>query len=186
MPLPPPAPRRHLHTRQIEICGYLRDDGCVDVEAHLTDTRSYAHVRSDGGVREAGAPLHDMWLRVAINPARDIVGCEAVMEATPYTVCPGVAPNFSRLVGLRIEGGFLKRALERVGGAQGCTHLRELLQQVGTVFVQTLYSIGKVSDKPRRGGDGPPPLLNSCYAWAEEGEMVAERYPAWHRAPAPA
>jgi hypothetical protein len=184
MPLSPPASRRHLHTRQIEIRGYLRDDGGIDVEAHLTDIRTYAHVRNDGGERAAGVPLHDMWLRMTISSAREIIGCEASMEATPYAVCPGVAPNYARLVGLRIEGGFLKRAMALLGGAQGCTHLRELLQQVGTVFVQTLYSVGKISDEPRGAADLPPPLLNSCYAWGEQSAMVAEHFPAWHRGPA--
>ena len=187
MPLSPPAPRRHLHTRRIELCGYERDDGSIDVEAHLTDTRPYAHPRQDGSTREAGQPLHDMWMRMTIDQQRQIVGCEATMDATPFSICPAVAPNFSRLVGLRIEGGFLKRAMERVGGAQGCTHLRELLQQVGTVFVQTLYSVGKLTDEPVAGStgpdrDAPPPLLNSCYAWADDGPVVAAKYPAWSKA----
>jgi hypothetical protein len=181
MPLSPPAARRHLHTRQIELCGYVRDDGCVDVEAHLTDTRSFAHPRQDGTERAPGQPLHDMWMRMTIDPQRQIVGCEATMDATPFTICPSVAPNFGRLVGLRIEGGFLKRAMERVGGGDGCTHLRELLQQVGTVFVQTFYAIGKVSDEPAQIGDQRPPLLNTCYAWSEESPVVAAKFPAWHK-----
>jgi hypothetical protein len=186
MPLSPPAPRRHLHTRQIELRGYLRDDGNIDVEAHLTDTRTYPHPRQDGSQRDAGAPLHDMWMRLTIAPNREILACEAAMHATPFAICPGVAPNFARLAGLRIEGGFLKRAMERVGGGEGCTHLRELLQQIGTVFVQTLYSIGKISDAPRDPGQGPPPLLNSCYAWSDSGPIVAERFPAWHHPRLPA
>jgi hypothetical protein len=186
MPLSPPVPRRHLHTRRIELRGYLRDDGNIDVEAHLTDTRTYDHARQDGTQRDAGAPLHDMWMRLTISPDRDIIGCEAAMEATPFAICPAVAPNFARLVGLRIEGGFLKRAMERVGGDQGCTHLRELLQQIGTVFVQTSYSIGKISDEPRDKGQGRPPLLNSCYAWGESSPVIAERFPAWHRPLVPA
>jgi hypothetical protein len=122
-----------------------------------------------------------MWMRMTINTDREIVGCEATMDATPFSICPAVAPNFARLVGLRIEGGFLKRAMERVGGSEGCTHLRELLQQVGTVFVQTFYAVGKFSDEPKQVGSGRPPLLNSCYAWGEENAMIAERFPAWHR-----
>jgi hypothetical protein len=181
MPLSPPAARRHLHTRHIDLRGYERDDGCIDVEAHLTDTRSFSSLRQDGTPREAGENLHDMWMRMTINTDREITGCEATMESTPFAICPSVAPNFGRLVGLRIEGGFLKRAMERVGGAEGCTHLRELLQQVGTVFVQTFYSIGKLSDEPAQIGDRPPPLLNSCYAWGEAGPVVAAKFPAWHK-----
>jgi len=186
MPLSPPVSRRHLHTRRIELCGYVREDSCVDVEAHLTNTRTFEHARRDGPERAAGEPLHDMWIRLTINPSREIVDCEAVMDATPFTICPAVAPNFHRLVGLRIEGGFLKRAMERVGGAEGCTHLRELLQQLGTVFVQTFYAIGKLTDAPDQTVGARPPLLNSCYAWGEENAVVAERYPAWSKQKQPA
>jgi hypothetical protein len=181
MPLSPPAPRRHLHTRRIELCGFAREDGAIDVEAHLTDTRTYPHPRQDGTERGAGVPLHDMWMRMTINAEREIIGCEAVMEATPFAMCPGVAANFRRLVGLRIEGGFLKQAMARVGGAEGCTHLRELLQQVGTVFVQTCYAVGKLTDAPVGAANAPPPLLNTCHAWSESGEIVARKFPAWYK-----
>jgi hypothetical protein len=122
-----------------------------------------------------------MWIRMTIDTDRKIDSVEASMDATPFAVCPGAAPNFARLAGLRIEAGFLKQAMERVGGGEGCTHLRELLQQLGTVAFQTLYSIGKMSDEPRDIGARRPPLLNSCYAWDESRDMVATRHPAWHR-----
>jgi hypothetical protein len=182
-PLSPAAPRRHLHTRRIELCGFLREDGAVDVEAHLTDARTYSHARQDGSPRAEGDFLHDMWLRMTITPTGEILACEASMPATPYAICPQVAPNFARLTGLRVEAGFLKRALERVGGAEGCTHLRELLQQVGTVYLQTRYSIAKLQPAATAAGhaDKAPRLLNSCYAWGEGNQMVAQHFPAWHK-----
>ena len=181
MPLSAAAPRRHLHNRDITLRGYVRDDGLIDIEAHLTDTKSHDEPRSNGAVRPAGAPVHDMWLRMTITAQREIVACEAAMDSTPYTICPGAAPNFSLLAGLVIEAGFLKRAMEKVGGGSGCTHLRELLQQVGTVAVQTLYSVGKMNDDPGALGGRRPPLLDSCFAWDAGGALVAERYPDWAR-----
>jgi hypothetical protein len=182
MPLSPPAPRQHLHTRTITLHGYTRDDGLIDIEAHLTDTKTHAGTRHDGSVRNIGEPLHDMWLRLTLNHHRDIVVCEASMDATPFAICPGAATNFAALAGLRIEAGFIRRAMERVGGTNGCTHLRELLQQLGTVAYQTLYSAGRMTDDPSRLGAHRPPLLNSCYAWDEHGDMVRTRFPAWHTA----
>jgi hypothetical protein len=108
-----------------------------------------------------------MWLRMTISPEREIMACEAAMDATPYVICPGAAPGFASLAGLKIEAGFIRAAMERVGGAQGCTHLRELLQQMGTVAMQTLYSVGKLSD-------------DSCFAWSESREMIAVRHPAFY------
>jgi len=181
MPLSAPAPREHLHNRDIALRGYYREDGLIDVEAHLTDTKTHRGKHDDGSWREIGEPVHDMWLRVTINPAREIVACEASMDATPFAICPGAAANFGRLVGLRIEGGFIRAAMARVGGAEGCTHLRELLQQVGTVAFQTLYSVGKLSDDPAHMEGRKPPLLNTCHAWAETAAMVAERFPEFYK-----
>jgi hypothetical protein len=178
MPLPPAAPRRHLHTRAIDIRGYMRADGLIDIEAHMADTKAHVSHYDDGAERPVGAPLHDMWLRMTISPQRDIVACEAAMDATPYTICPGAAPAFVRLVGLRIEGGFIKAAMARVGGGESCTHLRELLQQMGTVAFQTLYSAGAMSDDPALLAGRAPPLLNSCYGWSDKNAMIAARFPA--------
>lgn len=180
MPLSPAAPRRHLHTRAIELRGYLREDGLVDIEAHLTDTKAVPSRREDGGTREIGEPVHDMWLRMTITTQRQIVACEAAMDTTPFAVCPGVAPNYAALVGLTIEAGFIRRAMERLAGPHGCTHLRELLQQVGTVAFQTLYSTGTLTDDPARIGNKPPPLLNSCYAWGESRDVVRRKFPAYY------
>lgn len=41
MPLKQPAERERLHTRAIEINGYRRADGRYDIEAHLTDSKSF-------------------------------------------------------------------------------------------------------------------------------------------------
>ena len=41
MPLSAPAAREPLHRRQIDITGYIRDDGLWDIEGHLLDTKAY-------------------------------------------------------------------------------------------------------------------------------------------------
>jgi hypothetical protein len=180
MPLSPASPRTYLHSRDITVRGYAREDGLIDIEAHLIDTKTHVTQRENGAPREPGIPLHDMWLRMTISLEREIVACEASMDATPFAPCPGAAPRFGSLAGLRIEGGFIRKAMELVGGTAGCTHLRELLQQMGTVAFQTLYSVGKMSDDPVRLGSRPPPHLNSCYAWSDAHSVVAARYPAFY------
>ena len=42
MPLPAPAPRKHLHTRTIKCEGYEREDGLYDIEAQIVDQKAYA------------------------------------------------------------------------------------------------------------------------------------------------
>jgi hypothetical protein len=76
-------------------------------------------------------------------------------------------------VGLNIGKGYLKAAMQRLGGVEGCTHLRELLQQLGTVAFQTMFSVrghGK-TEAPRRIA---PAFLNTCYTYNENGPLAAQ------------
>ena len=138
MPLTKAATREKLHTRDIQICGYLRADGLFDIEAQLADTKSYGFANQDRGYVGAGEKLHGMWLRLTLNETMTIVASEAATDYAPYTVCPSAAPAFAALTGLRIKPGFLRDATQRVGGPVGCTHLRELLQQIATTAYQTI------------------------------------------------
>ncbi len=175
MPLPKPAPRKMHHLRDIALRGYEREDGLVDVDVHLTDSKTYSGFSYEHGAVPAGQPVHDMWLRLTVDMNLTIVDCVASMDATPHLICDGAAPNYSRLIGLNIAKGFLKAAAERVGGSQGCTHLREVLQQVATVTFQTMISVNRQDQegaKPK-GTASLGGLLNSCHAFDEKGPVVA-------------
>jgi hypothetical protein len=179
MPLPKAAPRKLYHMRDLQLRGYEREDGRIDIDAHMTDIKTYTTGNSERGSIPAGDPLHDMWLRLTLTQDLTIVAVEAAMDATPHTMCPVITPNFQRLVGLSVAKGFLKAASQQLGGTEGCTHLRELLQQVGTVAHQTMYSIlGRKRDatksptEPRRVH---PALLNTCHTYAETSPYVTQR-----------
>ena len=49
MPLPTAVPRKHMHTRDIQCCGYERDDGLWDIEGHLVDTKAFSTTARDTG-----------------------------------------------------------------------------------------------------------------------------------------
>ena len=195
MPLSRPADRERLHTRAIEINGYRRADGHYDIEAHLTDCKSFGQTNYDRGYIEAGEPIHDMWLRLTVDETMHIHEVEAVSDKTPYALCPTAAPNFTRLVGMQIRAGFLREATHKVGGTVGCTHLRELLQQMATTAFQTINPAkarremaaeGEQVEKP--GSDafdtrisdkwgGGSKILNTCLAYDEKGPLVKRRWP---------
>ncbi len=203
MPLTPPQPREAIHKRAIEINGYRRADGLYDIEAHLADTKSFGQTNFDRGFIPAGEPIHDMWLRLTIDGTMTIVAAEAVSDKTPYVMCPTAAPNFSRLAGLKIKAGFLREANHLVGGAVGCTHLRELLQQMATTAFQTINP-AKVRQEMRAEGKdeapgsdkvdaritekmgGAPKILNTCLAYADTGPLVKRRWPHLAKEPAQA
>jgi hypothetical protein len=175
MPLPKSATRKLYHQRDIQLRGYEREDGLIDVEAHMTDIKTYSFGNSDRGAISAGEPLHDMWLRLTLDQTLTIQTVDVAMDATPHNICPRVIPNFQRLVGLSIAKGFLKNAAQQLGGIEGCTHLRELLQQLGTVAFQTMFSIrGHKKANTAAKTRIPTMLLNTCYSYNEAGPLVAQ------------
>ena len=64
MPLPEPAPRKHIHTRAINYRGYQREDGNWDLEAHMTDTKTYGFKNKWRGNVQVGEPLHENVIKV--------------------------------------------------------------------------------------------------------------------------
>ncbi len=184
--LSPPAPRALLHLRDISLRGYERADGLFDIEAHLTDTKTYGFDNADraSGRIEPGEPLHEMRMRLTVDADMRITACEAATLHGPHTMCPDITPNFARLAGLRIGPGFLRAAKERVGGVHGCTHLVELLQPLGTVAFQTLYAVrAKRAKESLTAGGTParaPALLNTCHAYASDSPIVAARWPEYY------
>ena len=133
MPLSEPVAREPLHTRVIEMCGYIRDDGLWDIEGRLTDIKSYGFDGDFRGWVEPETPVHDMWIRLTVDDDLVIRACEASTDHHPYAVCPAITPAFAALAGIRIGVGWMREVRQRVGGRKGCTHLVEMLAQLGTV-----------------------------------------------------
>jgi len=181
MPLSEPAPREALHRRVIDLHGYQRADGMFDIEAHLVDTKTYPFGNFDRGQIKPGEPLHGMWLRLTVDEAMVIRAVEAVSDFTPYDICPQAAPNFAALVGASVSVGFNRVVKERVGGALGCTHLREVLAQMATVAYQTVGPVKWRRAEAARAaaiaaGETPTPrrslAIGSCLAYAPDSPVV--------------
>lgn len=184
MPLPPADERAHLHTRNLEFRGFRRADGLWDIEAHLTDVKTYDFPNAFRGEIKAAEPLHEMWLRVTIDEDFVVQAIEAVTDAGPYRVCPEIAPNFKQMVGVRMGSGWRRKVRERLGGVEGCTHLVEALGGMATVAFQTLYP-ALAKKRAGRPLGGKPPLLDSCHAFRSDGEVVAEKWPEFYTGPKP-
>lgn len=182
MSSPAPQPRRHLHTRSIELQGFIRDDGLFELEARLTDRKSYDSQRFPDATLAAGEPLHDMIVRMTFDDELLISEFSANMAATPYDGCREAEPNFSALVGLRIQPGFLREANRRVAGVKGCTHVRELLQQLATTAYQTVVGV-RLQRQAETGArpSGKPALLDTCAGYRADGDWVRIRWPEYYR-----
>ncbi len=183
MPLSEPAPREKLHVRAITLNGYRRADGLYDVDASIADSKTYGFDNADrpSGRIEAGEKLHGMVARITFDEELVIHFAEASTEYGPFANCPGGAASFGKLAGLSIQVGFLRAANERMRGTLGCTHLRELLQQMATVAYQTMFPV-----RAKREAAAPPKsprLLNTCFAYASDSPAVKQRWPQAYTGP---
>jgi hypothetical protein len=196
MPLSPPVGRQHLHTRRVTCQGFFREDGLWDIEGHITDEKSYEHANEWRGPLKPGDFVHDMSIRLTIDHRFTIVDVEAVTDKSPYSMCGDITPNFRKLIGLRIGGGFHKAARERLGGIHGCTHIVELLGPVATTAFQTVASrkaqdldrthraqtgapVADDAEKPRRR----PYMLDTCHTWASDSEVTKRWVPDFYTGP---
>lgn len=165
--------RQLLHRRTLTIEGYLRTDGCYDIEGHLYDVKGH-DVETLLGTLPAGEAVHDMHLRLTVNDAMVIQEAEARMTSRPYPgTCEAIVPAYAALQGLAIAPGFTRLVRSRLGGLHGCTHLTEMVGVVATVAFQTRY--GTLTP----GMDVRPPHLDGCHALATDGAVVARFYPRW-------
>jgi hypothetical protein len=175
MPLPTPAAqRKHIHTRRIACEVYEREDGLWDVDANMVDTKTYDTERG-----KAGQPLHDMWVRLTLNDEMVIQNIESSMDAFPQATCPMAVHPMKELVGVKIGAGWQGEVRKRIGGALGCTHLRELLAPMATTAMQGMGSVlrGRGTGKPRQG-------KGTCYAKSDDADRAQYRQAFKERAAA--
>lgn len=179
MPLPDTVARQPIHTRAIEIRGYRREDGLFDIEGHLVDTKPY-DFKLAAGLRPAGEPVHDMWLRITVDRTLTIVDAAAATDAMPYVgACDAITPDYRKLVGLAIRPGYPQRLKELFGGVRGCTHITELAGALATAAFQSMAGQGL------QPPDRKPFQLDRCHALDATGPVVARYYPKWYTGEAP-
>jgi hypothetical protein len=180
MPLSPPISRRALkHTRNIHIEAFVRDDGLWDIEAHITDVKTRDTALASG-TRPAGAPIHDLRLRLTIDTQLNVVDAEAASDAVPYPgFCDTIGPAYKKMIGLNLRNGFRQGVKERLSGIQGCTHLTELSQVLPTAAIQAfageVINTGADAEQQHK----KPFQLDRCHALRTDGPAVAKYYPRW-------
>jgi hypothetical protein len=178
MPLSTAAPRKKLHTRNIDLKGYEREDGLWDIEAHMTDVKTYGFDNKFRNGIAAGEAVHEMWVRITVDETFKVVDCEAVTDNHPLESCPSITGVYKELIGIRIGRGWRKAINEKVRARLGCTHITELLQQLATVSFQTMVARIQKKNAHKDPADIFKPLIiNTCHAWADDGEAVKDHFP---------
>ncbi|MCB1759117.1 MAG: DUF2889 domain-containing protein [Gammaproteobacteria bacterium] len=179
MPLSPAAPREHLHTRTITCKGYRRRDGLWDIEAHMTDIKTYSFDNRDRGAIQAGEPVHEMWVRMTLDLDFEIHDLEAVTDLSPFHICKEATAGMKRLIGLKIGPGWRRKVHDLVGRTAGCTHLVELLGPLATTAYQTLHAALEERAESQPSRDRPP-IIDTCHALASDSPIVKLEWPRFY------
>ncbi|PCH63112.1 MAG: hypothetical protein COC19_01675 [SAR86 cluster bacterium] len=184
MPLPSSVARKHIHTRAIDYRGYQREDGLWDIEAHMTDKKTYDFKNNWRGAISAGEPLHEMLLRVTIDNSFVIQDIIAVTDHSPFKMCPDITPNYKDLIGIQMGRGWRKAIRSKVGGTAGCTHLTELLFPMATAAMQTIWPMLKhqqnKADSDISSDNKRPFIIDTCHAWASDSPEVKVNAPKFY------
>ncbi|WP_114661864.1 DUF2889 domain-containing protein [Polynucleobacter necessarius] len=170
-----PQPCSLLHTREITFQGFAREDGLWDIEGHLRDYKTTPFVTGTT-TYQPGEAFHDKWVRLTLNSELIIQGIEVAMDGHPHPECPHVIPPMNALIGEQLGKGWRKTIQTHLGGIAGCTHLRELLNNLATAAFQAIP--GALMDID---GNQPPLYLGTCKTWDFNGPTVMRIYPKFYK-----
>jgi hypothetical protein len=181
MPLPPPQPRTHFHTRTVITNGWRRDDGLWDIEAELTDAKDH-DMELDGRPKHpAGVPVHSLAVRLTVDDSMVVRDVATSMDTTPFADCQRASEPMRRIIGAELGPGWRGVIDRAMGGTAGCTHLREILFNMGTSAYQTIPSgkayLRKQAGIPDAPANEPPRHVGGCLAWDVDGPVVARYFP---------
>lgn len=172
----PSIKREPVHERTINLKGYARSDGLMDIEGEIIDTKGYDFPNRERGVIVAGEALHHMKVKITIDDNLTIQAAEAETRAGPYAICPSATLGFGALVGLQIGRGWRAKVRQAIGGITGCTHITELMGPIATVAMQTYF--GEQARKKRAAGlpneeaNDVSSLADSCIGHAIDSDAA--------------
>lgn len=172
--------REEAHFRRIDMRGWRRSDGLYEVQGRVTDRKPHEFKAPNGPrVVAAGEAIHDMEVTLTFDSDMLVHEVRATTFAAPYASCQGGPPTLQSLKGLRIAGGWGPEVRKRLGGAQSCTHLMEILSPMATVAFQTL-SLFRLARPDRLNAVGKPVKIDSCLAYSSKGSLVRDKWPAFY------
>lgn len=180
--------RTKLHHRSIQCEGFKREDGLWDIEAHLTDQRSYDcsyDPEHRGGLIRAGDNVHNMRVRLTLDLDFLIHDAVVISEETPFPICFQAAQVMPRLIGLRMGKGWLKEVRERISTEVSCTHLIDLLTPIANTAYQTMHTALEERAAQRKREDKnftrkKLGILDTCIALASDGDVVKRQWPEFY------
>lgn len=154
-----------LHRRSIEHQTWMHEDGSLEIESRLIDSKAYDTQIGFNRPLPAGEPVHDMTIRILLGPDLLIREIQLRMDSAPFDICPEVIRRFEDLQGAGMGKGWNSFLSMRFSGTGGCRHLIDLLRGMGTVVFQSMPGKGWTSESLER-------MADSCHAFRQGGPVM--------------
>jgi hypothetical protein len=154
-----------LHCRSINHKTWQHEDGSLEIESRLIDSKEYdTHIGFNRPL-PAGEPVHDMTIRILLNPDGVIEDIKLQMDSAPFEICPEVIGRFENLRGASMGGGWNEFLSIRFNGTGGCRHLVDLLRGMGTVLFQSTHDSNWTPESLES-------MADSCHAFRQGGPVM--------------
>lgn len=179
---PPDPEMEPLHARNYGVRAWRISDESMLLRGAVMDLKPgapfAARIAAAGGQDEGGPMIvHHMIVDLTVGfPSLEITDASVVFEQFPQNGCPSISPRYKELIGLSIARGFTHEVRQRFGGPRGCTHTTALLQAMGPVAVQCIFSMRRPGASPvaqaaTSGGSQPSFMQDTCHVWSSEGDL---------------
>lgn len=172
--------REELHFRRIDLRGFRRSDGLFEVQSRVIDRKTHDQETTLGRMVPAGTPVHDMGVCLVFDQDLVVHDVQTFTDAAPYEACPAAGLALQALKGLRMTSGWRSEVKNRIAKARSCTHLVELLGPIATVAFQSL-TVARRGRPDTLDASGRPMKIDSCHAYAADGDLVRQRWPNFYR-----
>ena len=165
--------------------GFDREDGLWDIEAQLSDVKTFGFQVPNERPFPAKEPIHNLQIRVTLDNRMVVQDIATSMNDIPHPECADAPHGMHKLIGQTMGPGWRKTINTHVGGTQGCTHLREMLANMATAAYQTLPA-GQWHRREQAGQPHPaitqaPFHLGQCHSWALDSPTVQRAYPMFYK-----
>jgi hypothetical protein len=169
---PAPVARRQIHQRRITCEAFEREDGLIELEGLLVDTKPVPVRLVTGKTVPPARPIHQMRVRLAVDRDGVIREARAYSEVSPYPECAGIEAAYRQLVGMRIQAGFPQAVKRLFRGIGGCTHITELIPPMATILFQVLWADSDFVGSTGRGPGERPTPVGGCHGLRLDGEVA--------------
>ena len=172
-----------IHVRDYQVQAFRTADQNLVIRGAVRDTKpAFLYWPTDPDP----LVIHHMVVELDVTfGSMMITGVRVIFSEFPHRDCPGIVGHYQKLVGLSIARGYNNHVRELFGGPRGCSHTTALLQAMGPIAMQSVWSMRAAHTKDGNSNDGNSKnesdaavtvganlSLNTCHVWEEGGRIA--------------